>query len=181
MATNVSDLHKSLSQKGPLGRKLDANKHVSVSTRAREVVDADTNLIKAQAEQVEMVLQKQNTIQSLQDEAELLPFRQMEQLTTSLATIAENELRAAKAKKEIRDLNQPPQPQVTVHSDSHAVDPMEILEKNWRSRLGKSVVARQTVYEKLEREGKERFRDNDQLLRIYLDKLAQLFEEEHTA
>jgi len=163
-------IYRSLAQQNPLVRFYQITKHLLLSRDTRTVIENDTRLLEVQGIQHTTVLEKRNEIQRLVNDAEILPFRQMQEISALLAEIAENELRAAEAKNKIRSFSQQ-----SVPRDQE--DPMDKLEREWRAILEKSVVGRQDVYDRIRRGAETKYKDNDRMLRIFLDKLDHLFEQ----
>ncbi|MBI5934748.1 MAG: hypothetical protein HY867_13665 [Chloroflexi bacterium] len=177
--TDATSFRRDLQSKGTIGRAWETKKTVSTAQYTEKVIRAETGVLEAQGHQIKTVLENQNDIQRLQNQSTLLPFEQLKELTDLLATITENQLRVAEAESKIRDTNKP-SPEVST-SLREPDDPIKQLKDRWRAALARSVVGRQEVFEDLEREAKEQFKDKPQFLQIYLDKLTQLFEEDpHT-
>lgn len=108
--TDVAGLHKSLREKGPIGRHFEQQRRMSASQRTKEIVEADTNLIKAQAEQIKTVLQNQNDIDDLQDEAAVRELKRQKREAELKAQIAAHKYTEEQAHQLRRDLKAKPAP-----------------------------------------------------------------------
>ena len=69
--TNVGEVLQTLNNKGPFGRAFELKKQVHIARQAKEIIEASTEVISAQADQIKTVLRNQNEIDELQDEATL--------------------------------------------------------------------------------------------------------------
>ncbi len=169
--SDLRTVYEMLSRRDPFTRFVAVVRHFFLAKQALGVIKTNTTLLEAEAQQRLKLLTHAITLQNLHNEASLLPLKQIQDLSAVLARIAENRLSEATALAGVRKLSSPALPPA-------AKDPLQETEKRWRQKLEHSVVGLQAIYDKLEREGKERFRDNPKLLRIYSDALAQLFEDD---
>lgn len=173
MATPLHDIHRDLSAKGAIGRAIQQRKHQAVSRQTGQMVEADTDLMKKQADQVKTYLSERNEIQRLQDDGELLPLEKDKKASELEADIAENQLRAARARKDQDELHKPP-PQPASKPQE---DPQARYARHLRERL-RELGGRAEAFRALEKELAEKYKDDPELLATQEDILHKIYEED---
>lgn len=134
--TNVNELHQSLREKGPIGRFVQRSKEVGVAEQAKDVIEASTALINAQADQIKTVLTNQNQIDELQDEAELRELKRQKKEAELKAQIAGHKLVEEKSHHARRDLKIKPEANPPLPQDAAPRKPSrdELVEAEVRRR-----------------------------------------------
>jgi hypothetical protein len=134
--TDVNALHQSLKDKGPIGRFVQRGKEVGVAEQTKDVIEASTALINAQADQIKTVLTNQNQIDELQDEAELRELKRQKKEAELKAQIAGHKFVEEKSHQARRDLKIKPETNPPLPQDAAPRRPSrdELVEAEVRRR-----------------------------------------------
>lgn len=104
---DVEGSYPVLKGKNPIARKLKVRQIKGVSKDAGAAIEAQTELMKKQGEQVKAYQRTTNELADLQSEGELKPLQHEHRASDLEADIAENKLRQVAAKKKAEALERP--------------------------------------------------------------------------
>jgi hypothetical protein len=111
LRTETALTRQALGESGVFKRGQLKRKHLRTAADTKEILEVDTGLLKAQAEQVKTVIREQNEIDELVEDGELGPLRKKKKESALKAAIATNELTEAEQRKKKEDLyKEPPVP-----------------------------------------------------------------------
>lgn len=153
---------------------MQRNKHVSVNRQMGEMLEADTDLMRKQADQVKTYLSERNEIQRLEDTGEVLPLEKEKTIAELEAEIAENKLRAARARREHDELHRPSPETPPAQIEE---DPQDRYLRHLKKRL-KELGGRAEAFRTVENELAEAYKDDPELLATQQDILHRIYEED---
>lgn len=102
--TNAFELQQKLRRKTPLGRWIEKNARLGANKDTYEITTSETEVIKAQGEQILAIGQLQNDIDDQQDYALTRPLRRATTVAKHKADAEEHNLRRAEAVQKKKDL-----------------------------------------------------------------------------
>lgn len=174
MRSESSSTYKHLTESNPIQRFRAKHKRIKVAGDTKEIIAADTEMMKVEADQVKTYLSERNEIQRLQDTGEVLPLEKEKTIAELEAEIAENKLRAARARKEHDELHRPsPEPSATQIEE----DPQDRYLRHLKKRLNE-LGGRAEAFRTVENELAETHKDDPELLATKQDILHRIYEED---
>lgn len=161
VGTDVGKVRDELATKGAFGRGRTTKKKIAESNQTKDVVEADTGLIKAKGDQITTTMDIQKGIFDREEDEQLRPLRKQSTEAQLRAEIAQHEDAEHEHRHQSKMRAEPPPPPEP--EKPRKLTPIERYRKSMKAGLGKQRALETVRDEEIQRVEKEFAHDPEQM------------------